>query len=292
MDAQVSSVDVIIPTYKPDKTFISLVKKLAEQHDKPNKIIVINTDKEYLDEDKYKDLFENIEFHHIEKETFNHGLTRNEGTKYSDARYILFMTQDAVPADNYLITELLRPFKNDSGVKLSYARQLPKKHCNYVERYTRRFNYPVEDIVKTKDSLKSMGIKAIFCSDVCAMYDREYFLENGGFEKTDFNEDQLFAYKLLMNGDTLYYASAARVFHSHNYSYIQQYKRNFQIGRTQKERAEIYDSISSESEGIKMVKAALSHMIRHNRWYMIPDLILCSGFKFIGFKMGQLSYRK
>jgi len=39
------SVDVIIPSYKPDMRFISLLKRLVKQSVKPGKIIIINTDK-------------------------------------------------------------------------------------------------------------------------------------------------------------------------------------------------------------------------------------------------------
>ena len=36
-----------------------------------------------------------------------------------------------------------------------------------------------------------------------------------------------------------------------------------------------------------MVKSAMSHILRHGKWYMIPDLIISSGFKFLGYRMGK-----
>lgn len=281
-----SLVDVIIPTYKPGKGFEKLLKRLSEQHYSVNKIIIINTEEEFIEEQVLIEKFSNIEIHNIKKEEFNHGLTRNYGVSFSKADYVVFMTQDAMPLDKYLIDELIRPFKDES-VCMTYAKQQANKNCKYVEKYIRSFNYPNKDIVKSKDDIETMGIKAIFCSDVCSTYSRKKFIKLGEFMETDFNEDTFFAYKVLMDGMKVYYASCARVLHSHNYTYIEQFKRNFAIGKSQHDFAYIFENIKSESEGMKMVKAALSHIIRHGKWYMIPDLIISSGFKLLGYKMGK-----
>lgn len=282
------SVDVIIPAYKPDRRLYIMLEKLSAQHHKINKIIIINTktEKQYIDENMIKHTYNNVEIYNISKEEFNHGLTRNFGASHSKADYIVFMTQDAVPMDKYLIDELLRPF-SDEDVYVAYARQMPNKNCKYVEKYVRSFNYPDKDVVKTKDDIETMGVKAFFCSDVCAVYSRRNFEKLGGFEKTDFNEDTYFAHKVLMEGKKVYYASCARVIHSHNYSYREQFKRNYAIGKSQKEFSYVFENVKSESEGIKMVKSAASHILRHGKWYMLPDLILSSGFKFLGYRMGK-----
>ena len=82
-----------------------------------------------------------------------------------------------------------------------------------------------------------MGIKAFFCSDVCAMYDRKKYIEQGGFiKKTIFNEDMIMAYKFLMAGYGVYYKADACVIHSHNYSNMQQFHRNFDLGVSQADK--------------------------------------------------------
>lgn len=286
MDEVKSTVDIIIPTYKPGKSLAGLIEKLEKQHYGIHKIIIVNTEAEYINQEDLLRKFEKLEIHNIKKEQFNHGLTRNYGASFSKADYIVFMTQDAVPVDRYLIDELLRPFE-DGDVWLTYAKQQPNANCKYVEKYIRGFNYPSKDIVKTKASIETMGIKALFCSDVCAAYRRDKFMELGQFDKTDFNEDTFFAYKVLMKNKKVYYASNAIVVHSHNYTYRQQFARNFCIGKSQKEFSHIFKNIKSESEGMKLVKSALSHILRHGKWYMIPDLVLSSGFKLIGYKLGK-----
>ena len=48
---------------------------------------------------------------------------------------------------------------------------------------------------------------------------------------------------------------------------------------------------SSESEGIRLVKQTASYLLKQKKPWLIPDLILASGFKFLGYKAGQ-HYRR
>ena len=49
--------------------------------------------------------------------------------------------------------------------------------------------------------------------------------------------------------------------------------------------------MKSESEGIKYVKQSAKHLINTGKIYLIPHLIIDSGFRFIGYKAGK-SYKK
>ena len=280
-------IDVLIPVYKPDKSFDTVISRLLNQKIKVNKIIIINTVDHKSGELKNIWNSDKILIKNIQKSEFNHGLTRNYGMTLSDADYVMCMTQDAIPADRHLIDQLIKVFENEDVI-VAYAKQIPRKDCKYVERYTRAFNYPDEDIVKTRDSIDTMGIKAIFCSDVCAMYDRNKYFEIGGFRKADFNEDMLFAYDAITSGKKVYYESKASVIHSHNYSYRQQFFRNIEIGKSQKEFQDVFGSLKSENEGIRMVKNGIKYFIKNKKAYLIPDFILYSGFKFAGFKIGKM----
>lgn len=84
------------------------------------------------------------EVHHVTKAEFDHGGTRDQGIRMSDADVVICMTQDAIPADEHMAGALLKTF-DDPEVWAAYARQLPKENCREVEKYTRSFNYPEEE---------------------------------------------------------------------------------------------------------------------------------------------------
>lgn len=284
-------VDVIIPTYKPDERFVELLEKLNKQSHPVHKIIIMNTQEKYFLPlaaiNNLAEKYPGMEVHHIKKADFDHGNTRNIGVSYSKADKFLLMTQDAMPKDEYLVENLLKQFEQEKVI-VSYARQLPAEDCKKAERFTRAFNYPDISMVKREADIEKMGIKAFFCSDVCAMYDRKSFDSEGGFEKhTIFNEDMIFAGKAIRNGYGIAYAADAEVIHSHNLGNIEQFHRNFDLGVSQKDHPEIFAGIPSESEGIKLVKKTTAFLWKNHAKSKILPMIVQSGFKFVGYKLGK-----
>lgn len=290
------SVDVIIPVYNPDSRFRTLLKKIKEQSVSVNKIIIMNTEVRYWNPVLERD-FANLEVHHITKKEFDHGATRCQGAAYSSADIMVFMTQDALPENEHLIEELIKPFdktaeKGKTPVAISYARQLPAENCSIVEKYTRSFNYPDKSCIKTIDDLEKLGIKTFFASNVCAAYKREYFDKLGGFIKhAIFNEDMIFAGTAVKAGYAVAYQADAKVIHSHNYTCMQQFRRNFDLAVSQQDNPEIFAGIKSESEGIKLVKKTAAYLFSIKKPWLIFDLICKSGFKYTGYKMGR-KYQK
>lgn len=285
MDRQDRTVDLVIPSYKPDEKLDKLLFMLNRQTVKLNHIFVINTEKQYMDESKYNKI-DNLSILHIKKSEFDHGGTRNFGSGLSKADIVIFMTQDAVAANEKLIEELIRPFER-KRVAAVYGRQLAEKEAGEIEQYTRNFNYPDKDRIKSQKDLPVLGIKTYFCSNVCAAYRKDVYVKLGGFvTKTIFNEDMIMASRVIGAGYEIAYASKAEVIHSHKYTYRQQFKRNFDLAVSQRQYREIFENIKSETEGMKLVKQTMKHLLKVHKAYLIPDLILQSGFKYLGYKAG------
>ncbi len=283
-------IDVIIPTYRPEKEFRELLERLSTQTRPVRKIIVMNTRTD-TDVEAFVKGIEKVELHEVEKKDFDHGGTRDVGAGFSDADYLLFMTQDALPADEKLVEELANAF-TEPAIKAAYARQLPKDDCRELERYTRDFNYPAESRVKSSADLQTLGIKTFFCSNVCAMYERETYVNQDGFiHKTIFNEDMIYAGGLIDAGFQIAYAAKARVWHSHNYSGLMQFHRNFDLAVSQADHPEIFAKVPSEGEGIRLVKRSAAHCLEIRKPWLIVTLIWQSGWKYLGYKLGK-NYRR
>lgn len=284
-------VDVIIPSYHPGDGFRELLKRLTEQSCPAGKILVMNTEESYWNKAWEKE-FPSLEVHHLKKEDFDHGGTRRQAAEMSEAEVLVFMTQDALPADRNLLANLIRPLLENEKVGAAYARQLPKADCRFLERYTRSFNYPETSSVKWEKDTGKYGVKTYFCSNVCAAYRKKIYEETGGFtEKAIFNEDMIYAGGMAKRGYGIAYAADACVYHSHNYSALQQLHRNFDLGVSQAEHPEIFDVVPSEGEGLRLVKKSLAYLVKTGRLWLIPQLVLHSGCKYAGYFLGK-RYRK
>lgn len=284
-------VDAVIPAYKPGHDLRELVEKLLDQTVRLGRIIIINTDREYFDEKEYL-IAPAVEVVHITRHEFDHAGTRDMGLRMSDADYVLFMTMDAIPKDNYLVEKLLSGFRRADNIAVSYARQLPKKDCNRIEQITREFNYPAQSRVQTADDIKELGIKAYFCSDVCAMYDTSIYRSLGGFKAPAiFNEDMVYAAGALDAGYAVSYCADALVYHSHNYTGRQYYRRNFDLGVSQADHPEIFERFNVKGTGMQLVRKSLAQICRSGTPADIIRLVYYSGMKYLGFRKGK-NYHK
>lgn len=280
------TVSVIIPVYKPDEKYIRLLNGLKDQTYPILEVIVINTERRYYQEEKYPFL-KQMKLFHITKEEFDHGGTRDMGAKIAKGEILLFMTQDAILADVFVIKQLMDAFNNEM-VGAAYARQLPNKNCHLIERYTRSFNYPKVSRIKGIQDLKELGIKTYFCSNVCAAYRKSIYEKLGGFEKhTIFNEDMIFAASLIHQGYLVAYCAKAKVVHSHNYSAIEQFRRNFDLAVSQADHPEIFKDVSSEKEGMQLVRKTIAYLLYKRKPFEIIRLIQISVCKYMGYFLGS-----
>ena len=291
----IDNVDVIIPTYKPDQKFLELMDRLEKQTIPIHRIIIMNTEQKYFDRLTYGTSFskkcKNILIKHLSKREFDHGRTRNQAVACSDTQVFVMMTQDAVPADEFMLEKLLEALEPEN-VAVAYGRQLADNSCSAAEQYTRNFNYPENGCIKTKDDIERLGIKTFFCSNVCAAYKRNIFDLLGGFiNHTIFNEDMIYAAGAVHGGYGIAYQPEARVYHSHDYSSREQFRRNFDLGVSQADHPEIFADIPSESEGIKLVKKTIAHLKATKQKNQIPGVIIKSGFKYMGYLAGK-NYRR
>ncbi len=276
--------DVIIPVYRPDIRLRFLVKRLEEQTVAPGRIIIMLT----LDRGDSR-LFvpEGCEVYTLPRRGYDHAGTRNLGAAYSESPYFIMMTQDAVPADRHLIENLMKGILED-GAAVSYGRQLAYRSSSFTEKLTRGFNYPEVSSVRTAEDIPSLGIKAFFCSNVCAAYDRDAFVQLGGFSAPAvFNEDMVYARSVLESGKSISYRADARVYHSHDYSVGRLFRRNFDLAASQRMHPEVFGDISSEGEGVKYVMRVTGKLAASGHVFSVLPFIFRCAVRYAAFFLGK-----
>lgn len=283
-------VDVVIPAFKPGEEFGDLMKRLMKQTVQPDHIFVLQTVQDE-NETMIQSMDERIKVIPVLQSEFDHGGTRALGMEKSDAEFVLMMTQDAIPVDDKLIENLLKAM-DDPQVGIAYGRQLARKQSGRLERMTRMYNYPEESRVKSEDDRAELGIKTYFCSDVCALYRKAYYEQVGGFvSPTLFNEDMIIAYEMMQEGFLVAYQAEAKVIHSHDYTCMQQFHRNFDLGVSQRQYAEIFAEISSEKEGAGYAGRVVKRLLAGGHICEAFYFCLQCGFRLIGYRLG-LHYEK
>lgn len=280
------TVSVIVPTLNAENEITELLQKLSRQTVKADEIIIVDSASDDHTVAMAKTC-PDVRVLEIERREFDHGGTRDLALRASKGDFVIFLTQDAVPADDRLVENLLKPFE-DSQVAGVSGRQLPKADAKPYERLIREFNYPAKSFTRTKEDIPRLGIKTFFFSDACAAYRREVYLELGGFEKnllTD--EDLFFAAKMINAGYTLAYAADAQVFHSHNLSLQQQFERNRIQGIEFKKHAQLLSGVSLEGEGVKMVKEVSKNLLAEGKVGNMFAFWLDCGARFLGSRAGR-----
>lgn len=286
-------IDIIIPVYKPGKELFTLLDRLKKQTLPTNQIILMNTEEKYFEQlvygKKFPGQYKNVKVYHLSKREFDHGGTRRRGVAKSEADIFVMMTQDALPADELLLEKLVTHLTEEkTNVAAAYARQLPGPDCSLPEQISRSFNYPDKSRIKTEADLPQLGIKTYFCSNVCAAYRRDVYDNLGGFVMhTIFNEDMIYAAGAIRAGYGIAYEADAKVIHSHNYTNLQQLRRNFDLGVSQAQFPDVFAGVPSESEGKRLVTETVKQLKAKRQSGKIPGFYLQCACKYAGYFLGK-----
>lgn len=230
-----------------------------------------------------------FQVHTIRREDFDHGGTRQlAATLVSKADILIYMTQDALLATPDSLEKLVVAFENPR-VGLAYGRQLPYPDAKPIGTHARLFNYAITSAIRSKADIPRYGFKTAFCSDSFSAYRRSALEQVGGFpDKTIFGEDALVATKMLLADWSIAYVAEAQVYHSHDYTLLQEFKRYFDVGVFHATTPWMLEALGkAEGEGLKFLRSELSYLWNYAPVY-IPSALLRTFLKYTAYKLGRL----
>lgn len=276
---------IIIPIYRPDGKLLRLLSMIKQQSISDIPVLLIDSGKGI----PYTDVIGgmNVEVQHINSQDFNHGGTRQWGIELRpEAEIYIFLTQDAILTNAHAIGNLVRAF-GDERIGCAYGRQLPNEEAGIFGRIARVFNYPPEGYIYGLEDRKQHGIKTAFISNSFAAYRKEAMHCVGGFpDDTILSEDMYVAAKMLLKGWRVAYVAEALVYHSHDYSIIQEFKRYFDIGVFHAREAWIQKNFGkAEGEGKRFIMTEFRYILEHCP-HRLFEMALRDGMKFLGYRLG------
>lgn len=205
----------------------------------------------------------------------------------SGGDYVMFLTQDALPVDKHCIENLLKGFSRPdiAGV---YGRQIAWPDAAPYENLTRQFNYPDQGRVWREQDIPRYGVKSYFFSNTCSMYRRDIYEKAGGFDRPIItNEDMMMAARLIHQGYALAYVPEAAVYHSHNNTLFQDYKRNVKIGYVMRRYSDRLTGAQADSEGMRMVRFVGKELIRERHFLSLGAFCMHAAVKLAGNRAGK-----
>ena len=252
---------VIIPTLNAREQIEGLLGALKGQTRAPDEIIVVDSQSEDGTADAVRAVG-GVRVLSVQRSAFDHGGTRDWALRLSVGDFVVFMTQDALPADERCLENLLAPFE-DERIAAAGGRQIARPDARPFERLVRASNYPAESRTWDAGDIGRLGVRAFLISDVFAAYRRSAYVAAGGFDHPILtNEDMLMAQKLLQAGHRIAYRGDAAVYHSHRLTLRQEYRRNYIVGRTMKRYEERFAHVSEMGEGVALARRVMAGLLR------------------------------
>ena len=197
------------------------------------------------------------------------------------------MTQDALPTDSRCMENLLS-LLSDERVAAVCARQIARPEARAAEKAFREFRYPNKSVVWNKEDVPKLGIRAYLLSDVCSAYRRTAFEAVGGFECPIIaDEDMLIAADFLDAGYYLAYQADACVWHSHRYTFRQEYQRNERIGQFLARYGHRFEVAGVMGEGLRMGRFVTKRLLQQGKVLAIIPFWWNCAAKLLGSRAGK-----
>ena len=225
-------VSVLIPTFNAEAYLAPLLGALRRQeleHEVELRVI----DSDSTDCTRQILRREAIPVRRIERRDFRHGPTRNLLAQEAQGEFLVFLSQDALPADAHCLHELLAPLLADERLAGSTARILPHPSDDALTARTvldapeARDESFERELADPESSWRVSGedrSNLLRFNNVASCIRKSVLIELP-FPDLPFGEDFAWAARALSRGWKIAFASQSVVFHAHRYRPAQAFER-------------------------------------------------------------------
>ena len=219
-----SGVSVVIPTLNAGNGFEKLMLSLRHQKN-VEAIQIIVVDSGSTDETLEIARQYNADVISIPHDKFTHSYARNLGAEHAIYDYLAFMTQDALPENEFWLSNMRKPLWEDE-IAASTCIEKPRTDADLFARTAIHFQMLWLDVKNknrimkkynpenTKESYEVMLRRNACLNDVACMYKKEIFMKYK--YRLKYAEDLDMGIRLIEDGYKLALLGNVKVIHSHN----------------------------------------------------------------------------
>lgn len=242
---ELESLELVRKQEYPGRVFIHVIDSSPNAYEPPNRHMAAASD----------------QWRSIPPSDFHHGRTRNLAVESVETEIVVFLSSDAHPVGPQWLTALVEPVASGAA-EVSYGRQRspdpdPEREAAYG------FLYPDEAQIKSKASIREMGVRALHFSDVHSAYRTDVLREVPFPENIAIFQDAVIPKLLFDAGKRIAYVPDAEVLHAHPLTLRSMWHRFRGLGEVW-QRAGLFDEIANEKGRVGFFKEglkAVSHMV-------------------------------
>nr|WP_321023256.1 glycosyltransferase [Clostridium neonatale] len=239
--------------------------------------------------DKSQEILEKLKCNYtvIELSDFSHSKTREMMAAKTAGDIIVFISQDIKMKNNLWLKNLITPII-EGKCEASFSRQICEN--NSIEKYTREKNYPEVSRIVSKEDIEKYGLLTFFYSDASSAVLVKIYRELNAYDgkRMPTNEDMYFAHKLINAGYRIKYCADSEVYHSHEFTFKQLYKRYYDTGVFFKQNPHLKKYKGNES-GFALAKYVFKRSLEEKNIKVLFNLLPNFGVRFIAKFLGERS---
>lgn len=283
-----SKISVIIPTLNAARCLPELFNAIQLQAAAADEILIIDSSSDDQTFQIAKDHSATVIT--IQRNEYDHGRTRTLAAKQASGDILIFMTQDALPVNADSFFGLIETLQSNADIAAVFGRQIPVSDASPFAGHLRCFNYPDTPYVYSFEDRKRYGLRTAFLSNSFAAYRKQDLAAIGYFkEGLIYGEDMHAAARLLAAGKKIAYSTQAKVFHSHNYSVFDEFRRYFDMGIFHAEEPWLLETFGKPGRlGYDFLKSECAYLSNRRQYHLILVSFLRSAMKFAGYKFGKI----
>lgn len=281
-------ISIICPVYNGQQYIEELNDNILKQRlDKNQELEVLYALTKSCDksEDILKKL--NCKYTLIEPKDFSHSTTREMMAEKATGEIIVFISQDIKIKNGVWLNNLVAPIIHGE-CEASFSRQIGEN--NGIEKYTREKNYPAESRVVSKNDIEKYQIRTFFYSDASSAVLAKIYRELNAYDgkRMPTNEDMYFAHKLINAGYRIKYCADSEVYHSHEFTFKQLYKRYYDTGVFFKLNP-YFKKYKGNESGFALAKYVLKRSLEEKNIKVFLNILPNFGVRFIAKFLGERS---
>ena len=279
---------ILIPTRNAGPGFSATLNAIRDQQtDHPFELVVVDSGS--CDQTVELAQAAGAVVRSIPPEEFGHGRTRNMLASLAHGRWLVFLTQDALPADQRWLSRLLARLA-EPKVAAVFGRQLPRPGASLLQVHHLSWWYPEDPHRWSLVIPSDARISRLFYSHVNSACKREVWEALPFDETLVMSEDQEWSRRALLAGWEIVYEPSAVVIHSHNHALLQTFRRHFDSGAS-------LTMITTDTEndwfklGLDYLATELRFLWSRRALRILPYAIVFEAARYTGFRLGRQHQR-